>query len=146
MTNNRDRVQIQTFGRQLLPKTGEFFLQSYLDATTSKKFGVLVVDHSIHQSDRWRLRNFLFVDPDKKSDLKFYVPLKKQDQTMSSIVRVIPETLYERLEQEGLLGENSKVQPLAAAEDRVSLTPSVEAQNEIGHPQIKRIKLPVGYI
>lgn len=108
--NNRDRVQIETFGRQLLPRTGGFLLQSYLNATSTTKFGSLTIDHTIQQSDQWRIRNFFFVHPELESNLKFYIPEKKGDKIMSKTVHVISDGVYAHLIERGLISTNPQLQ------------------------------------
>lgn len=51
----RDRLQIQTFGKQLYPGKSKYFMDAF-DKATSKPYGYLLVDLSPHSDKSYQLR------------------------------------------------------------------------------------------
>jgi hypothetical protein len=84
----------------MFPYTGKYFINSYLDAVQTRKYGYLFVDHHSDQDNRFRVRNFI---APSFTDLKFYIPFKMGDNHTYSIVRVIPENQFVELKAKGLL-------------------------------------------
>ena len=57
--NQRDMLQIKAFAKQCFPEQTKYFMDAYIKATSSKKFGYLFVDLSPHLSGEetlYRLR------------------------------------------------------------------------------------------
>jgi hypothetical protein len=93
LLNNRDKSQLTFFGRQMFPYTGKYFINSYLDAVQTRKYGYLFVDHHSDQDNRFRVRNFI---APSFTDLKFYIPFKMGDNhTYSNVISVNKENFKE---------------------------------------------------
>ena len=55
--NQRDMLQIKTFAKQCFPDQTKYFMDSYIKATSSKKFGYLFVDSRLSSKETlYRLR------------------------------------------------------------------------------------------
>ena len=59
--NNRDELQIQTLGRQILPGKLKYFMDAYKKATL-QKYGYLLVDLSPHSEPKYKLRTNILPD------------------------------------------------------------------------------------
>ena len=53
--NNRDEMQVQMLGRQIMPGKTSFFLDAYRKAT-SQSYGYLLIDVSPHSNPQYKLR------------------------------------------------------------------------------------------
>ena len=62
--NYRDTSQLVTLGRQLVPGHHKALVEAYKDATTSERYGYLVIDMSPHSEDRFRWRTHVFPGED----------------------------------------------------------------------------------
>ena len=68
MRSHREKLQLNTLGRQILPGQSKYFMAAYEQAT-SKKYGYLLIDLSPHTDKTYLLRTNIFVGEDVIIDL-----------------------------------------------------------------------------
>ena len=62
--NYRDTSQLVTLGKQLVPGHHGVLIEAYKDATSTSRYGYLVIDMSPHTEDRFRWRTRIFPGED----------------------------------------------------------------------------------
>jgi hypothetical protein len=122
LESNRDRSQVSYLARQMFPNNSKLLIKAYEDAIHSRQFGHLLLDHTPNLStfDRFRISNFVF--PFIGS--KYYIS-DSNSPTKMSILRVLPETTFLNLVEQGVLTE---------------LNTGIESLNPIVTPETEHLK------